>query len=93
MCIKFGINNKRKGKHGALIDSEVLSEVYLELVGGKQPGFEFSQPGHEDEETEKVMKEKKSFIRKTPLNENRLSEEEIALHRKFISEIKKNYWA
>ena len=91
LCIKFGINNKRKGKHGALIDSEVLSEVYLELVGGKQPGFEFSQPGHEDEETEKVMKERKNFIRKTPLNENRLSEEEIALHREFISEMKKNY--
>ena len=92
LCIKFGINNKRKGKHGALIDCEVLSEVYLELVGGKQPGFEFSQPGHEDEKTEKVIKERKSFIRKTPLNENRLSEEEIALHREFISEMKKNYW-
>ena len=92
LCIKFGINNKRKGKHGALIDSEVLSEVYLELVGGKQPGFEFSQPGHEDEKTEKVIKERKSFIRKNPLNENRLSEEEVALHREFISEMKKNYW-
>ena len=92
LCIKFGINNKRKGKHGALIDSEVLSEVYLELVGGKQPGFEFSQPGHEDEETEKVIKERKSFIRKSPLIKNRLSEEEIALHREFISEMKKNYW-
>ena len=92
LCIKFGINNKRKGKHGALIDSEVLSEVYLELVGGKQPGFEFSQPGHEDEKTEKVIKERKSFIRKNPLNENRLSDEEIALHREFISEMKKNYW-
>ena len=92
LCIKFGINNKRKGKHGALIDSEVLSEVYLELVGGKQPGFEFSQPSHEDEKTEKVIKERKSFIRKNPLNENRLSDEEIALHREFISEMKKNYW-
>ena len=39
LCIKFGINNKRKGKHGALIDSEILSEIYLELEGGKQPGF------------------------------------------------------
>ena len=92
LCIKFGINNKRKGKHGALIDSEVLSEVYLELVGGKQPGFEFSQPGHENKETEKIIKKRKSFVRKTPLNENRLSEEEIALHREFISEMKKNYW-
>lgn len=92
LCIKFGINNKRKGRHGALIDSEVLSEVYLELVGGKQPGFEFSQPGHEDQETEKMIKERKSFIRKNPLNEIRLSEEEIALHKVFISEMNKNYW-
>ena len=92
LCIKFGINNKRKGKHGALIDCEILSEVYLELVGGKQPGFEFSQPSHEDEETEKVITERKSFVRKTPLNENRLSEEEIALHREYISEMKTNYW-
>ena len=43
LCIKFGINNKRKGNHGALIDSEILSEVYLELAGGKQPVFHFSQ--------------------------------------------------
>ncbi len=42
LCIKFGINNKREGKHGALIDSQILSEVYLELSGGKQPVFEFS---------------------------------------------------
>ena len=92
LCIKFGINNKRKGKHGALIDSKVLSEVYLELVGGKQPGFEFSQPAHEDEETGKIIKERKSFIRKNPLNENRLSEEEITLHKEFISEMNRNYW-
>ena len=92
LCIKFGINNKRNGKHGALIDSEVLAEVYLELVGGKQPGFEFSQLGYEDGETEKIIKERKSFIRKNPLNENRLSEEEITLHKEFISEMNKNYW-
>ena len=92
LCIKFGINNKRKGKHGALIDSEVLSEVYLVLVGGKQPGFEFSQSGHEDEETEKMVKERRTFVRKNPLNENRISDEEVALHKEFISEMTKNYW-
>ena len=53
LCIKFGIDNKRKGKHGALIDSEVLSEVYLELAGGKQPGFEFSEVGYETNDRNK----------------------------------------
>ena len=92
LCVKFGINNKRKGKHGALIDSEILSEVYLELSGGKQPGFDFSSLDFKTKDFLKNSKEKKSFIRKYQLMGNRLSQEEIALHSEFISEIKKNYW-
>ena len=92
LCIKFGINNKRKGKHGALIDSEILSEVYLELTGGKQPGFEFSQLGFEADDKDKKTHQKKNFIRKNPLNENRLSWKEKELHMELISEMKKNFW-
>ena len=92
LCIKFGINNKRNGSHGALIDSEILSEVYLELAGGKQPGFQFSQLEHEVERTEKKTVEKKNFIRKNTLKQDRLSQEERILHKEFIFEIKKNFW-
>ena len=92
LCIKFGIDNKRKGKHGALIDSEVLSEVYLELAGGKQPGFEFSEEGYETDDRNKKTIEKKSFIRKHPLAESRVSQEERELHMEFISRMKKNFW-
>ena len=62
LCIKFGIDNKRKGKHGALIDSEILSEVYLELSGGKQPGFEFSQVGFETNDRNKKTIEKNMML-------------------------------
>ncbi len=92
LCIKFGINNKRQGNHGALVDSEILSEVYLELAGGKQPGFKFSQLEFEAVETRIKPLEKKIFIRKSPLKENRLSQKETSLHKKFIFEMKKNYW-
>ena len=92
LCIKFGINNKRKGKHGALIDSEILSEIYLELTGGKQPGFEFSNVDFETKEINKNNMVRKKFIRKNPSSSNRLSQEEIALHREFISKIEKNFW-
>ena len=92
LCIKFGIDNKRKGKHGALIDSEVLSEVYLELAGGKQPGFEFSKVGYETNDRNKKTIEKKNFIRKNPLAESRVSQEEMELHMEFISKMKKNFW-
>ena len=92
LCIKFGINNKRKGKHGALIDSEILSEVYLELAGGKQPGFQFSRIDLETKHVHQHYIGKKSFNRKNPLEGKRLSQEEADLHRQFISEIKNNFW-
>ncbi len=92
LCIKFGIDNKRKGKHGALIDSEILSEVYLELAGGKQPGFEFSQLSSDTDYRNEKTIEKKNFIRKHPLVESRVSQKERELHMEFISKMKKNFW-
>jgi DNA polymerase III subunit epsilon len=37
LCRRFGVDNSMREKHGALLDSEILAEVYLELVGGRQP--------------------------------------------------------
>jgi DNA polymerase-3 subunit epsilon len=37
LCRRFGVDNSSREKHGALLDSEILAEVYLELVGGRQP--------------------------------------------------------
>ncbi len=39
LCRRFGIDNSAREKHGALLDSELLAEVYLELIGGRQPDF------------------------------------------------------
>ncbi|ESW88927.1 DNA polymerase III subunit epsilon [Mesorhizobium sp. M1005] len=36
LCRRYGIDNGRRTKHGALLDSELLAEVYIELIGGKQ---------------------------------------------------------
>jgi DNA polymerase-3 subunit epsilon len=37
LCRRFGVDNSGRTKHGALLDAELLAEVYLELVGGRQP--------------------------------------------------------
>ncbi|HET9067518.1 MAG TPA: DNA polymerase III subunit epsilon [Amaricoccus sp.] len=37
LCRRFGVDNTGRTKHGALLDSELLAEVYLELIGGRQP--------------------------------------------------------
>jgi DNA polymerase-3 subunit epsilon len=39
LCRRFGIDNSGRTLHGALLDSELLAEVYLELIGGRQPDF------------------------------------------------------
>lgn len=39
LCRRFGIDNTARTLHGALLDSEILAEVYLELIGGRQPIF------------------------------------------------------
>ena len=39
LCKRFGIDNSMRTFHGALLDSEILAEVYLELIGGRQPGL------------------------------------------------------
>jgi DNA polymerase III subunit epsilon len=36
LCQRYGIDNSRRTKHGALMDAEILAEVYIELIGGKQ---------------------------------------------------------
>lgn len=42
LCRRFGVDNSKREKHGALLDSEILAEVYLELIGGRQPDFGLS---------------------------------------------------
>ncbi len=42
LCRRFGIDNTSRTYHGALLDSELLAEVYLELLGGRQHGLGFA---------------------------------------------------
>lgn len=37
LCLRYGVDSARRVKHGALLDSELLAEVYIELIGGRQP--------------------------------------------------------
>ncbi|MCB1365857.1 MAG: DNA polymerase III subunit epsilon [Rhodobacteraceae bacterium] len=45
LCRRFGIDNSARTLHGALLDSEILAEVYLELIGGRQPDFALAPAG------------------------------------------------
>jgi DNA polymerase-3 subunit epsilon len=43
LCTRFGIDISGRAQHGALKDALLLAEVYLELIGGRQPGLVFAQ--------------------------------------------------
>ena len=44
LCSRYGIDNSRRTKHGALLDAEILAEVYIELIGGKQVDLGLASP-------------------------------------------------
>ena len=44
LCQRYGIDNSRRTKHGALLDAEILAEVYAELTGGRQTSLVFAGP-------------------------------------------------
>lgn len=44
LCRRFGVDNSGRQRHGALLDSELLAEVYLELIGGRQPDLVLDRP-------------------------------------------------
>ena len=42
LCRKYNIDNSHRDLHGALVDADLLASVYLELIGGKQPGLQLA---------------------------------------------------
>lgn len=45
LCKRYGIDNSHRAKHGALLDSELLAEVYIEMIGGRQAALGLAGPG------------------------------------------------
>ncbi|MCX7565886.1 DNA polymerase III subunit epsilon [Sulfitobacter sp. F26169L] len=84
LCRRFGIDNSSRTLHGALLDSEILAEVYLELIGGKQPDFGLSTRAEPKEGEANTAWSPRP--RPVPLP-SRLSEKEIAAHAEFVSKL------
>ena len=86
LCRRFKIDNSARVVHGALLDSQILAEVYLELVGGKQPDFALNIANVSNENNNLIFHEKRTRFRKEKLK-SRLTTEEKANHENFIKEL------
>ncbi|UYO01438.1 MAG: DNA polymerase III subunit epsilon [Devosia sp.] len=85
LCKHYGIDNSRRTLHGALLDSEILAEVYLELIGGKQVSLALmaeAEAGSGAIALERVPVRP----RPTPLPQ-RLTAEEAAAHDAFVAKM------
>lgn len=89
LCDKFNINSSMRTKHGALLDAELLSQVYIELNGGRQQSI-FSK----NTKDEQISKEQSDIseieTNNLKLMEITLTDEELDEHSSFISRILKN---
>ena len=90
LCQRFEIDLAVRDKHGALIDSHLLAAVYLELVGGRQPGFDLAAdaagPGTVDTAERHRREPRRHLPGAAP------SEAERAAHREFLNKLDNPIW-
>jgi len=88
LCRRFGIDLSRRIKHNALLDCELLREVYINLLDAKEPKLIFSEGNLENNQENKINADKnycKTIVKPTL--------DEIKLHNIFLKkELKKNYY-
>lgn len=84
LCRRYAIDNTSRVKHGALLDSELLAEVYLELMGQRQARLELS--AENVSEISEGPSEVSNFERKNPLPQ-RLTSEEAAAHARMVESL------
>lgn len=86
LCRRFGVDNSMREKHGALLDSEILAEVYLELIGGRQPGLVLSDAPGQPRQTGSTDQTWRPRPRPQPLPA-RLTDAEQAAHDAFVASL------
>ncbi|WP_421696673.1 DNA polymerase III subunit epsilon [Aestuariivirga sp.] len=84
LCRRYGVDNSKRTKHGALLDSELLAEVYLELLGGRQTALILEAAVTKRATT--VIATQINIHRPRPLPP-RLTEEERIAHAAFVTSL------
>ncbi|MBL0941617.1 MAG: DNA polymerase III subunit epsilon [Alphaproteobacteria bacterium] len=89
LCRRFKIDNSARTNHGALLDAELLAEVYLELCGGRQPNLTFSNEGAKPLTGDRTLFNKVSL----PPRSHHPSVEELEQHKLFLKKLMKPMWS
>ena len=90
LCSRYGIDRSHRTLHGALLDAELLAQVYVELTGGRQIGLELAADQAEALVSSVMVSETKRSFR--PARAHGATEAELAAHAIFLESIKSPLW-
>ena len=88
LCKRYRIDNSKREKHTAIIDCELLTKVYINLIDQKEPSLDFISDNHENNDLnfKSTNKYSKKIVKP--------SDKELALHKEFLkNSLKKNYFS
>jgi DNA polymerase-3 subunit epsilon len=90
LCTRYGIDRSHRTRHGALLDAELLAQVYVELTGGRQIGLSLAAEAEVSLiQIESVPKRDRPF---RPARPHQASEAERAAHAAFLETVKSPLW-
>jgi DNA polymerase-3 subunit epsilon len=82
LCTRYGVDNSRRTKHGALLDAELLAEVYIELIGGRQASLILVDTGR----AQMATRRSNIVAQRRPIPiALRVSEAELEAHAQFVA--------
>ncbi|MEN9682804.1 MAG: polymerase subunit epsilon [Pseudomonadota bacterium] len=90
LCTRYGIDRSHRTRHGALLDAELLAQVYVELTGGRQIGLSLAA-----ESQDALVAPVATPVRERPFRPARphaASEAELAAHAAFLETVKSPLW-
>jgi DNA polymerase-3 subunit epsilon len=90
LCTRYGIDRSHRTMHGALLDAELLAQVYVELTGGRQIGLELAGEGHDALVASVVTSVRQRVFR--PARPHIASAAELAAHAAFLESVKAPAW-
>jgi DNA polymerase-3 subunit epsilon len=91
LCVRYGIDRSHRVRHGALLDAELLAQVYVELTGGRQIGLELAaDAGAGVIETAVFRPRQREFRAPRP---HAASAAELARHKVFVESLDSPLWA
>jgi DNA polymerase-3 subunit epsilon len=91
LCQRLGVDNSNRVKHGALLDAELLADVYLEMCGGRQPDFGLGDNTSGSISNGTVIQQA-TPAKSYPVRTFTVSDAEKLAHAAFLQKIKDPMW-